>query len=98
MSQRHLSSIPLVEQCLLGAVVLALFTMLSLPETRGVSESFGSLPFWLSTLPLTAWATARVLRQRCNRERALPMATVHPIAVARPRAEVTGQRALRRAA
>jgi hypothetical protein len=98
MSKPQLSSAPLVEQCLLGALVLALVTMLSLPETRGASESFGSLPFWLLVLPLTAWATARGLRQRGNGARALPMATVHPIAAARPRAGLTGQEALRRAA
>ena len=100
MSQRPSSSESLLEQSLLGAVVVALIVMLSLPAARGVSESFGWLPFWLLALPLSAWMTVRGLRYRDDlehrRAHALPMATVHPIAAAR--AHVKRPQALRRAA
>lgn len=96
MSQRQSSSMSLLEQALLGAIALALVAMLSLPAARGVSDTFGWLPFWLLALPLSAWAVASALRRRGNRGYARPMATVHPIGVARPRAQdVQG---LRRAA
>ena len=99
MSQRQLSSIFLLEQCLLAAAALALVAMLSLPAMRSVSESFGWLPLWLLTLPLTAWAAARALRHRAQREAMLPMATVHLMAAVRPRVGVAaGQQALRRVA
>jgi len=72
--------------------------MLSLPAARDVSESFGWLPFWLLALPLSAWAAARLLRYRdeLERPRAMPTATVHPIAAAR--AQARRPQALRRAA
>ena len=88
MSQRQSSSIPFLEQGLLGAVALALVAMLSLPAARGVSDVFGWMPFWLLALPLSAWVAARALRPRSHRQRVLPMATVHPIRAAhaaRPR-------------
>jgi hypothetical protein len=100
MSQRPLPSASLLEQSLLGVAVLALITMLSLSAARGASATFGWLPFWLLALPLSAWMTARGLRYRDSRlrsrERALPIATVHPIAAARLRAK--RPQALRRAA
>lgn len=83
MSQRQSPSIPLLEQAPLGMLALALVAMLSLPAAREVSEIFGWLPFWLLTLPLSAWAVARALRHRSPRERFLPMATVHAIGAAR---------------
>lgn len=98
MSLRHLSSVSLLEQCLLGAAGLALIAMLSLPAMRDVSNTFGWLPFWLLALPLTAWAVARALRQRGERDAVLPMATVYPIGVARPSVNVADSHALRRAA
>lgn len=79
MSQRQSSSMSLLEQALLGAIALALVAMLSLPAARGVSDTFGWLPFWLLALPLSAWGVARALRQRSQRRRVLPMATIHPI-------------------
>lgn len=100
MSQRPSSSASLLEQSLLGAIALALVAMLSLPAARGVSDSIGWLPFWLLALPLSAWMTARSLRYRDDlerrRARALPMATVYPIAAAR--AVARRPQALRRAA
>lgn len=96
MSQLHSSSTSLLEQSLLGAAALALIALLSLPAARGASDTFGWLPFWLLALPLSAWAVARALRWRNNHGHELPMATVHPIASARPRAQ--GSQALRRAA
>ena len=96
MSQSHPSSVSVIEQVLLGMAALALVALLSLPAVRGVSETFGWLPFWLLALPLSAWAVARALRRRNNLGHAPPMATVHPIGVARPR--VQGAQALRRAA
>jgi hypothetical protein len=96
MSKRHLSSVSLAEQGLSGAVALALIALLSLPAARGVSDTFGWLPFWLLALPLSAWAMARALRRRSNAGHVLPMASVHPIDAARPRAQ--GVQALRRAA
>ncbi len=98
MSQRHLSSVSLLEQCLLAAAGLALVAMLSLPAMRDVSDTFGWLPFWLLALPLTAWAVARALRHRGQRDAVRPMTTVYPIAPARSRAGVAGRLALRRAA
>ena len=98
MSQRHLSSVSLFEQCLLGAAGLALIAMLSLPAMRDVSNTFGWLPFWLLALPLTAWAVAHALRQRGERDAVLPMATVYPISVAHPSVNVADSHALRRAA
>jgi hypothetical protein len=90
----------LLEQSLLGAVLLALVAMVSLPAARGVSESFGWLPFWLLALPSSAWIAARGLRYRADferrRARALPMAMVYPIAAAR--AQARRPQALRRAA
>lgn len=83
MPQRQPSSMSLIEQALLGAVALALVAMLSLPAARGVSEALGWLPFWLLALPLSAWAVARALRHHGQRRPSLPMATVHPIHVAR---------------
>lgn len=96
MSQVHPSSVSVVEQALLGAAALGLIALLSLPAARGVSDTFGWLPFWLLALPLSAWAVARALRRRSNRRHARPMATVHPIGVAHPR--VQGVQGLRRAA
>lgn len=96
MSQPHPSSVSVIEQGLLGAAALALVALLSLPAARGVSDTFGWLPFWMLALPLSAWAMARALRRRIHGGRALPMATVHPIGAARPRAQ--GAQALRRAA
>ena len=98
MSQRHLSSVFLLEQCLLGAAGLALIAMLSLPAMRSVSTSFGLLPFWLLALPLTAWAMARALRQRGSYKTMLPTATVHPMTAVRSHAPAVGLQALRRAA
>lgn len=95
MSQPHPSSVSVIEQALLGIAALALVALLSLPAARGVSDTFGWLPFWLLALPLTAWAVARALR-RSNAGHALPMATVHPIGAARPRVQPV--QALRRAA
>lgn len=97
-SVSFVDAIPLIEQCLLAAVALALVAMLSLPAVRGVSGTFGWLPFWLLALPLTAWAAARALRYGLQREAALPMATVHRLAAARPRAGAAAVQALRRAA
>jgi ABC-type phosphate transport system permease subunit len=100
MSLRPPSSASLLEQSLLGLTALAVVAMLSLPAARSVSESFGWLPFWLLALPLSAWITARILRYRSDSQRqrayALPMATVHPIALARTQAK--HPQALRRAA
>lgn len=96
MSQPHSSSISALEQALLGATALALVALLSLPAARGVSETFGWLPFWLLALPLSGWVVARALRHRGNCGYTRPMATVHPIGVARPRTQ--GVQGLRRAA
>ena len=96
MSQRHLSSISLLEQCLLAAVALSLVAMLSLPAMRSAGDTLGWVPFWLLALPLTAWTTARALRYRNHREYALPMATVHAIGGMRPQAQAS--QALRRVA
>jgi hypothetical protein len=96
MSQPHPSSVSAIEQGLLGMAALALVALLSLPAARGVSDTFGWLPFWLLALPLAAWAMARLLRQRSNH--GLSLATVHVIRSAHARTGMTGQQALRRAA
>jgi predicted permease len=98
MSQRHLSSVSLLEQCMFAASALALVAMLSLPAMRSVSESFGWVPFWLLVLPLTGWAVARALRQRGPYKKVLPMATVHPMTAVRSHATAVGPQTLRRAA
>ena len=98
MSQRQLPSASLLEQSLLGVVALGLVAMLSLPAAGDISDTFGWLPFWLLALPLTAWAVARALRHRGQRDAVLPMATVYPTAPVRSRAGVAGRQALRRAA
>jgi hypothetical protein len=103
MSMRSASRVllpaSLLEQSLLGAVALGLVAMLSFPAMRGTGETLGWLPFWLPALPLTAWATARLLRLRDAAELAArPSARLHRLASARPRADAGGPRALRRAA
>lgn len=103
MSMRSASraSLPasLLEQSLLGAVALGLVTMLSFPAMRGGGETLGWLPFWLPVLPLTAWATARMLRLRdAAALAARPSARLHRLAPMRPRGDAGETRALRRAA
>ncbi|MBP6750650.1 MAG: hypothetical protein KA144_13510 [Xanthomonadaceae bacterium] len=93
-----------LEQTLLALAALAIVAVLSFPAARGASEMFGWLPFWLLALPLSAWATARVLRLRAARagasdEAARPLASVHTIASARGASvRRIGAQALRRAA
>ena len=88
----------LIEQCMLGAIALAVVAMLSFPAARGVSDSFGWLPFWLLALPACAWATARVLRLRASPAPARQPARVHVLASARPRMPARPMRALPQAA
>ena len=64
MSNVHMRRPPapahaLIEDALLGAVALGGIAMLTFPAARGVDETFGWLPLWLSVLPLGAWAMAR---------------------------------------
>lgn len=96
-----LSADVLIEHALLAAAMLGLVAMLSFPAARGVDATFGWLPFWLTALPLSAWAMARTLRSRRSRRHAArPMARVHRLRTARPTTEAGGRsdRALRRAA
>lgn len=103
MSMRSASraSLPasLLEQSLLGAVALGLVAMLSFPAMRGAGETLGWLPFWSLALPLTAWATARLLRLRdAAALAARPSARLHRLAPIRPRADAGEPHTLRRAA
>lgn len=81
----HAIVLSLVEQALLGAAALAPVAMLAFPEARGVGATFGWTPFWLSALPLCAWAVARGLRRRAETALAIrPSAQVQRLPI-RPR-------------
>lgn len=56
-------SLPLFEQCLLGAAGLGLVALLSLPAARGMSAALGWMPLWLLLMPLAAWVALRVARR-----------------------------------
>jgi hypothetical protein len=43
---------------------LAAVAMLSLPQAREASATFGWLPFWLAGLPATAWLALAAARRR----------------------------------
>lgn len=93
----------LIERALLGAVALGVVAMLSFPAARGVDATFGWLPFWLTALPLSAWATARTLRLhrvavREGRPMARATARVHRLPMARPVATPVSASVGRRAA
>lgn len=91
-------ALALVEQALLGLVALALVALLSMPAARSVSGTFGWLPFWLTALPLCAWATARALRLSAPRAPTRPLARVLVLASVRPRMRTRPAQALSRAA
>jgi len=49
----------------LGATLfLAVIAMLSLPQARAASTTFGLLPLWLVGLPATAWLALAGARRR----------------------------------
>jgi hypothetical protein len=58
MSSYRVRAVSTLEQFALSLVLLAVVAMLSFPVARGVSETFGWLPFWLLGCPLSAWAVA----------------------------------------
>ena len=92
-----------LEHATLGLATLGLIMILSFPEARSVSDTFGWLPFWLFALPLSAWAAARALRGRaCSYDaqtNATPTASVHPIGALRVRTHRNAApQAVRRAA
>jgi hypothetical protein len=106
MSKVHPHRLPspahaLIEDALLGTVALAGLAMLTFPAARGVDETFGWLPLWLSVLPLGAWAMARTLRLRhATRTARAPMARVLRWPTPHPTKETDGRPGdgLRRAA
>lgn len=51
----------------LALAFLALVAMLSLPQARSASPTFGWLPLWLSGLPAAAAAALAVARRRGGR-------------------------------
>ncbi|MEN1956031.1 hypothetical protein WCE34_08040 [Luteimonas sp. MJ204] len=53
-----------VARGVLALMFLALVAMLSLPQARGDSASFGWVPLWLAGLPVTAWLALAVARRR----------------------------------
>jgi hypothetical protein len=52
---------------LLAAMFLAVVAMLSLPQARAASATFGWLPLWLVGLPATAWLALAGARRRSVR-------------------------------
>ena len=50
-------------QAMLGLLLLAAITVLSLPEARAVSASLGWVPFWLLALPASAWLALQLPRR-----------------------------------
>lgn len=80
MSRRPANPASAFEHASLAFAALALTTMLSFPEARSVSDTFGWLPFWLSALPLTTWAATRAMRIRGGMHEARPSASVHRLA------------------
>lgn len=48
----------------LALAFLAVVAMLSLPEARTASSTFGLLPLWLAGLPATAWLALAAARRR----------------------------------
>ena len=89
MSKRPANPASAIEHASLALVALGLVVIASFPAARGISETFGWLPFWLFALPLSAWAAARALRGRARSEDAQPnakrTASVHPIDALRVR-------------
>lgn len=51
-------------RAVLAMLFLAAVAMLSLPQARGDSATFGWLPLWLAGLPGTAWLALVVARRR----------------------------------
>jgi hypothetical protein len=99
MSTHSASRASLLEQSLLGAAALGLVAMLSFPAARGIGDTLGWLPFWLLALPLSAWATARLLRRReAGALIARPSARVHRLQPDRSRRRAVSPQALHRAA
>jgi hypothetical protein len=47
-------------------VFLAAMAMLSLPQARAASATFGWLPLWLPGLPATAWLALALARRRAG--------------------------------
>lgn len=45
---------------------LAAVAMLSLPQARAASATFGWLPLWLAGLPATAWLALAAARRRAQ--------------------------------
>ena len=52
---------------LLALMFLAVVAMLSLPQARVASASFGWMPLWLFGLPATAWLALAGVRRREGR-------------------------------
>ncbi len=50
-------------RAVLAMMFLAAVAMLSLPQARGASATFGWLPLWLAGLPATAWLALAVARR-----------------------------------
>lgn len=46
-----------------ASAFLAAVAMLSLPQARGASATFGLLPFWLAVLPAAAWSALALVRR-----------------------------------
>lgn len=49
---------------LLALLFLAAVAMVSLPQARSASTTFGWLPLWLAGLPATAWLALASARRR----------------------------------
>jgi len=51
-------------RAMLALMFLAAVAMLSLPQARAVSATFGWLPLWLAGLPAIAWLALAGARRR----------------------------------
>lgn len=64
--RRHVALVSILEQCLLGATLLGLVALVSLPAMRGTSAWIGWTPFWLLALPAVAWCAAHLSRRHAQ--------------------------------
>lgn len=64
--RRHVALVSILEQCLLGVILLGLVALVSLPAMRGTSAWIGWTPFWLLALPAVAWWAAHLSRRHAQ--------------------------------
>ena len=85
-------TLPLREQLLIAASLLALVVLAAWPGARSTEGALGWLPLWLVAAPLSAWAAVRWARLRDDAADATararrPQATVHALRRSLPRVD-----------